>query len=183
MDYKANLDTVKIYLATGLTERAREYLQKILSGTPEAQRRAADPVYLKAVALSARLCLEEEDRQGGAAHIEHGLSLKPDHADLLFMKALIYWDIQRFDEMFVVLVAFLAAVTAADAEQYDYQYAAQPVLSDVVYKLLPEAFDKATSRTALAEVVQKAAAVSHSDLIQTVHTVLFSRKPTAGAAP
>jgi len=172
MSYTANFETAKIYLATGLKERAREYLVKVVDSVPEQERSTGNAVYLKALALLARLAIEDSDRDHSAGYIEQGLAIKPDHADLLFLKALLFWDIQRYDDMFLALMAFLGAVLADDAAKFDYEYIGEKVVAEAVYKLLPDAYMKAASSEQLAAAIAAAAAHTDNALIKTVHKVL-----------
>lgn len=172
MIYTANFETAKIYIKTGLKKRAKEYLEKVLRAVPEAEREASNGVYLKSLFLLARLHLEDGDRKGSADYIDRGLAVKPDHADLLFLKALLLWDIARHDEMFLNLMAYLGAVIAADAGRYDYEYNGESVVAEAIYKLIPEAYTKAAARHQLADAIAEAASRSENSMIQTVHRIL-----------
>lgn len=172
MSYTANFETAKIYVKTGLKVRAEEYLVKVVEAVPEAERETNNSVYLKALSLLARLHIEKGDREGSARYVEQGLSAKPDHADLLFLKALLLWDIGRHDEMFLNLMGYLGAVVAANASRYDYDYNGEKVVAEAIYKLIPEAYAKAVARPRLAAAIAEAASRSENTMIRTVHKIL-----------
>lgn len=172
MSYIANFDTARIYLKTGLKARAHEYLAKVLDAIPAEERTAANPVYLKTLTLLARLGIEGGERERCAAYVEQGLAAKPDHADLLFLKALLLWDVQRHDEMFLSLMGYLGAVTAEDAAGHEYEYGGQRVVAESLYKLIPECYAKSASRARLAAAIADSAARSDNAMIQLVHKIL-----------
>lgn len=172
MSYTGNFDTAKIYLNTGLNERAKEYLLKVLDAVPEEERGAANAIYLKSLVLLARIQLEAGDPERCAAYVEKGLSIKPDHADLSFLKALMLWDNRRYDEMFLALMDYLGALIHAEAARYEYEYAGQQVVAEVVYKLLPEAYAKAAARQELAAAIAAMAARTDNEMIVAVNKVL-----------
>src|SRR3569833_4578681 len=97
MSYAANFETAKIYFKSGLKERAKEYHVNVVQAVPEAEREDNKDVYLKALSMLARLHLETGDRERSAAYVEQGLAAKADHAELLFLKARVLWDIGRHD--------------------------------------------------------------------------------------
>ena len=172
MSYAANFETAKIYFKSGLKERAKEYLVNVVQAVPEAEREINNDVYLKALSMLARLHLEAGDRGRSADYVEQGLAAKADHADLLFLKALLLWDIGRHDDMFLNLMGYLGAVVATDAARYDYDYSGERVVAEAIYKLLPEAYVHAASRAQLAVAIAEAAARSDNKMIRTVHEIL-----------
>ncbi|MEK7321707.1 MAG: hypothetical protein AABZ84_01350, partial [Pseudomonadota bacterium] len=89
MSYTANFDTAKIYLKTGLKARAQEYLVKVVEAIPTHECVAGNLVYLKTLTLLARLSLEGGERARCIGYVDRGLAVKADHADLLFLKALL----------------------------------------------------------------------------------------------
>lgn len=172
MSYTANFETAKIYVSTGLKARAKEYLVKVVDAVPENERTADNTVYLKALVLLARFALEESDRGGSASYIDMGLAVKADHADLLFLKALVFWDIQRHDDMFLSLMGYLSAIVSHDSTRFEYEYAGERVVAEAIYKLLPEAFAKSAARDQLAAAIAEMAARTDNAMIITVHNVL-----------
>lgn len=172
MSYTANFDTAKIYLKTGLKARAREYLVKVIEAIPADECAADNLVYLKTLTLLARLSIEGGERERCIGYVDRGLAVKPDHADLLFLKALLLWDDERHDEMFLNLMGYLGAVVDQNAAQYEYEYSGQKVVAEALYKLLPESYAKSASRPQLAAAISDSAASSANTMIQAVHKIL-----------
>src|SRR3569833_3341194 len=135
MSYTANFETAKIYLVTGLKERAREYLVKVVDSVPEQERSTGNAVYLKALALLARLAIEDSARDHSAGYIEQGLAIKPDHADLLFLKALLFWDILRYKNKKQKKKNKHNTKHTNNTTKNNYEYIGEIVGADAVYKL------------------------------------------------
>lgn len=172
MSYTANFETAKIYADTGLKVRAKEYLEKVVNDVPECERKAGNVVYLKALSMLARIALEESDRARSAEYIDAGLRVKHDHADLLFLKALLFWDIQRYDEMFLTLMIYLGALFDESSTSFDYEYAERKVVAEAIYKLLPEAFSRSEARPQLAKAIAEKAGMTDNAMIKLVNKVL-----------
>src|SRR3569833_2587224 len=168
----AELGTAEIYMKWGLKERAKEDLVNVAQAVPEAEREVNNDVFLLALSMLARLHLETGDRERSADYVEQGLAAKADHADLLFLKALLLWDIGRHNDMFLNLMGYLGAVVATDAARYDYDYSGERVKAEAIYKLLPEAYVHAASRAQLAVAIAEAAARADNKMIRTVHEIL-----------
>src|SRR3569832_2561858 len=152
MSYAANFETAKIYFKSGLKERAKEYLVNVVQAVPEAEREVNNNDKLMSLSMLARLHLETGDRERSADYVEQGLAAKADHADLLFLKALLLWDIGRHDDMILNLMGYLGAVVATDAARYDYDYSGERVVAEAIYKILPETYVHAASRVLLVVV-------------------------------
>ena len=143
MSYAGNLETAEIYLSAGLKDRTEEYINDVLSSVPEDEKTGDNAIYLKALELKARLRLEAGDRESSAHCIDEGLSLKHDHVDFLFLRSLLFWDMQRYDDMFVSLIDYLNAVTGELNPEFKYEYSGKNVVEKVMSDLLPESFRKA----------------------------------------
>lgn len=172
MSYAGNLETAEIYLSAGLKNRTEEYLNDVLASVPQNEKSGNNPVYLKALELRARLRLEAGDRESAMHCIDEGLGFKQDHVDLLFLKALFLWDMQRYDEMFVALIDYLGAVAGEQKPEFRYEYSGRNVIEKVMGELLPEAFAKAQSREQLAQAIADRARNSTNEVIQAVYRVI-----------
>lgn len=172
MSYAGNLETAEIYLSAGLKNRTEEYLDDVLASVPQAERIGNNPVYLKALELRARLRLEAGDRESAIHCIDEGLDLKQDHVDMLFLKALFLWDMQRYDDMFLALIDYLGAVAGEQRPEFRYEYGGKNVIEKVLGELLPEAFAKAQSREQLAQAIADRAKNSSNEVILAVYRVI-----------
>jgi hypothetical protein len=172
MSYAGNLETAEIYLSAGLKDRTEEYIDDVLSSVPQTEKSGDNPVYLKALELKARLRLEAGDREIAANCIDEGLGLKQDHVDFLFLRSLLFWDMQRYDDMFVSLIDYLSAVTGELQPEFKYEYSDKKVVEKVMGELLPEAFRKAVSREQLAQAITAQASNSSNQVIRSIYYVI-----------
>lgn len=181
MNTNANFETAQVYAKVGFKERAHEQLLGVLSSIPPEARTADNAMYLKSLALLAQLSLHLRKSEEMPGYVDEGLRLKPDHADLLFMRALNFWDMHAYDEMFATCVQYLEAVTAPDAQRYEYDFAAPAALKEMLGTLIPQAYKRAPSREAFAAAVRRRAADSPNELLRLLAQLLAEQDLSEGA--
>lgn len=172
--YIANFNSAISYLKIGQNEHAKESIRRALSQVPDDAKRGDNPVYLKILALSARFAIEEKDYDAANIYISEGIALKDDHADLLFLKALIMMDHRRYDEMFAELIKYLLSCGAGDAKNYDYDFVNTAALQEAMEKLLPTAYENALDHASLRNVVERLSDVSGNEYLKRAHEIMQS---------
>ena len=121
--YTANYNYAMSFLKFKQKEEAEYALKRALSQVPGNEKNENNIVYLSILANLAFLALERRDLESSARCVEEGLAVKNNHADLLFIKALMLMDIKRFDEMLEALILYLLAIDVTDAGKFNYQHA------------------------------------------------------------
>lgn len=174
MSYAGNFDTAQIYLKAGLKDRAHEYFRQVLAAIPQQEQTAHNVIYLRTLVCIARLSLERDDWPECVRCIERGLAVKPDHLDLIFLKALMYWDVKQYDEMFLTLIAYLSLLPGRSDDPHQYEYTADKTLAEVQHRLLPVAFKNSVSKAAFMQSIQTMANNGSNVFISRLATVLHN---------
>lgn len=139
-EYAANYDSALSYLKLNLKEPAIEALKRALSQVAEEEQDADNFIYLNILASLAFLELEKRNIDTAQRYVEQGLATRQDHADLLFVKALVLLDYHQFDEMMEALIRYLIAVEAPDAGGFAYKYTHEVALNEVFSSLISTAY-------------------------------------------
>ncbi len=170
--YVANYNFSLSYLKSNQKDAAGEALESALAQVPENEKNGNNPVYLSILLLLAFLGLEKNDFERVARYAEEGLAVKKDHADLLFVKALLLMDLKRFDEMLEVLIHYLLALDAADREKFDYKYTSEAALKEVYYSLLPVACKNAFEFGKMRDITQRLCKATGSEWLKKACEVM-----------
>lgn len=172
--YIANFNSAISYLKIGQNEHAKESIKRALPQVPDDAKRGDNPVYLKILAFSARFAIEEKDYDAADIYISEGLALKDDHADLLFLKAMIMMDNKMFTEMFAELIKYLLSCKADDAKEYDYDFINNIALNEVFEKLLPLSYENSVDHPSLSEVVSNLKDKTGNEYLKKAYEIVSS---------
>lgn len=152
MSYQANFQSALSYLKLGDVAKAVESLNRAYAQMPDAEKTRENSSYLKTVSLLARFGLDQQDRERVWTLVNEGLTVKEDHVDLLFIKALLLLDEKRYDDMLVTLISYiLHTMSAGEAEAYRYELIGEKFDVEVFENLLPAAYRQAPSGNAVRE--------------------------------
>ncbi|MFZ5861387.1 MAG: hypothetical protein ACOYXR_00860 [Nitrospirota bacterium] len=172
MRYEANYDTAVTYLMAGLTDRAKESFLAALAGVEASQKVRTNVVYLRILAVLAKIALQQGARAEADAYIVEGLRVKPDHADLLFLRTLYCWEEKRFDDMFGAAVSYLVSYGSTDRARYEYEFFGDGPVREMFATLIPLAYAKSATRLQTLEVVRKLAETTKNPLVQRAYQVM-----------
>lgn len=158
MSYAANLETAKVFLKVGQKKQARESLLRAMAGIPPEEKSGDNVGYLKTLAMLAKMHVEDSDWDRALVCVEEGLSAKPDHVDLVFLKILYFLDMKRYDEMLAMCGIYLLSY-GTDAE-YDYEFNNGKVLNEVYTNFLPLLRQRCADREQVRSVIARLADAS-----------------------
>ncbi|HEB76350.1 MAG TPA: hypothetical protein ENJ04_08375 [Nitrospirae bacterium] len=151
--YVANLESAITYMKIGQEALAAESLERARSSVPDSHRNGENASYLRILALSARLSLEEKDFPKAQQYIDEGLGLKKDHTDLLLLNTVLMMNRGRFGDMLLNIVNYLLSLDGVDEDGYDY---ANPLtLKEVFENLLPLAYRNTPNGSAVTTIVNR----------------------------
>lgn len=167
--YVANFNSAISYLKIGQNDLAKDSIARALPQVPQEEKSADNPVYLKILALAARFAIEEKDYETAGRHIGEGLELNAEHADLLFLNALIAMDGAHYEKMFAEFVKYLLACSTEGTVHYDYDYTNQAAVLEVLQRLLPMAYERIRDRGPLRTVVEKLCTTSGNELLKKAY--------------
>ncbi|MEW5743978.1 MAG: hypothetical protein AB1805_00870 [Nitrospirota bacterium] len=176
--YAANYNSALSFLKLDQKEPAIETLKRALSQVPEADKSEDNATYLGILASLAFLSLEKRESRQAAAYVDEGLTVKKNHADLLFVRALLLVDAQRFDEVLETAVHYLLALQESDAPRYGYRYTHPGALKEVYDTLIPMACRYALQYDQIKDIVDKLWHSTKSEWIKRAHEAMEK----AGAA-
>lgn len=164
--YTANYNYAMSYLKLGQREAALEALKRALSQVPEDEKNKDNATYLSILSVIAFIVIEDKDYAGVARYVEEGLSIKHNHADLLFMKALLLLDEKRFDEMLEALIHYLLSLDETDSDRFNYRYAHEGALKEVYDNLLPMACKYAFEYSKITDITRQLCKATGSERLK-----------------
>ncbi len=170
--YNANYQSGLSYLENALKEQARDCFNRAYQHLPLEQKTAQNVVYFGVLSNLAVLALEHSERDKAKRFVEEGLKVKSNHADLLYLNALLLMDEKRYDEMLEAIIHYLMALGEPDAEVFDYAYTHQSALDELYDNLLPTAYKKAFEAAAIRAVLERLADKTENKWLQKAHDVL-----------
>jgi hypothetical protein len=122
--------------------------------------------------LLAKLNLEKGDRMEAVRHIDEGLKVKNNHSDLLFLRALCFFDEKRFDEMFESMVRYLVSFMEQDPGRYEYEFTGSSALKETFDNLVPRAYKEAAGHKEMIDIIRRMAEKNQNELIQRAYEVM-----------
>lgn len=170
--YTANYQSALSYLKLNLKDPAKETLKRALAQVSQDDMREDNPVYLGIVSTLALLSLEQADFEGACRYVDQGLSVKKNHLDLLFLKALLLMDQKRYDEMLETIIHYLLAKGNGDEALYEYRYAHEGALREIYENLLPTSYRLAFKQVEIKELVRKLSEAAQSQCLQKAHQIM-----------
>jgi|GEM_PF-1135140 len=171
--YTANYRSALSYLKLNLKDPARETLKRALAQVTQEEIREDNPVYLGIISTLAFLSLEQADFQGACRYVDQGLSVKKDHLDLLFLKALLLMDQKRYDEMLEAIIHYLLAKGNEDEAVYDYRYAHEGALKEIYENLLPTSYRLAFQQSEIKELVRKLSQAAKNEGLKKAYEIML----------
>jgi predicted Zn-dependent protease len=170
--YTANYQSALSYLKLNLKDPARETLKRALSQVSQDEMREDNPIYLGIVSTLAILSLEQADFEGACRYVDQGLSVKKNHLDLLFIKALLLMDQKRYDEMLEAIIHYLLAKGNGEEGVYQYRYAHEGALKEVYDNLLPTSYRLAFQQNEIKELVRKLSEAARNEWLKKACEVM-----------
>jgi hypothetical protein len=157
MDYRANYDTAMTYLEAGLKDKGVEALCKIYNGMMDSGVIDDRETFLKLTAMMAKIAMENGKEGEAVRFIDEGLSVDQYDCDLLFLKAMVFWDQGRHDEMFAALVSYLLSLSLQDIQEKAYRYVNDLSISKVFGTLIPIAYRGSSTNDETGRIVRELA--------------------------
>ncbi|MBF0539975.1 MAG: hypothetical protein HQK91_00795 [Nitrospirae bacterium] len=153
--YKANLDSAIAYLKVGQKGLALDALTKALGQVPEQDINIDNAAYFKILALLAELNISETNQIDAARYLDQGLHIKPDHADLLFLKGVLLYEQGEFDITLVLITRFLVGIEAPDAKYYDYVYNNDGAVNEAMENIAINAYKNSVNKEKLLNIIEQ----------------------------
>lgn len=172
MSYEANYETAMTYFNAGLKDRAQEALSRALNTIEEKEKNKENVIYFRVLTLLARSALEKGERQEAMRYIVEGLKLKQDHADLLFMECLFFWDRRHYNEMLAALLNYLVAIISPEAKKFRYEFVGEGALKEVFENLLPVSYGHSTQQEKTMGIVEKLSETTRHPLLRRTYHIM-----------
>ncbi len=172
MDYRANYDTALTYLEAGLKHKGIEALCKIYNGMMESGVIDDRETFLKLTAIMAKIAMENGKEGEAVRFIEEGLSVDQYDCDLLFLKAMVFWDQGRHDEMFAALVSYLLSLSLQDVQEKGYRYVNDLSISKVFGTLVPIAYKSSEAHEETGRIVRDLAGTTPNPYLSRLVEVM-----------
>ncbi len=164
--YEANYNSALTFLKYKQNDSAIETLKRALSQVPENEMDLNNVTYLSILSVLSFLLLQKSEIGISHQYVEQGLAVKKDHADLLFVKALILLDRKRYDELLEALITYLLALGEKDNLKYDYRYTHEQALKEVYDTLLPMAYRAAIHYSKIRSIAERLYEASHNEWLK-----------------
>jgi len=172
--YEANYNSALTFLKYQQNDAAIETLKKALSQVPEDEISDKNAVYLSILAVLSFLLLQKSEIVNSYQYVEQGLAVKKNHADLLFVNALILLDYKRYDEMMEAIINYLLALGEKESEKYDYRYIHEQALKEVYDTLLPMAYRDASKSDKIKDIVERLCAASDNEWLKKALDIMIA---------
>ncbi len=170
--YEANYNSALTFLKYNQKDVAIETLKRALSQVPEDERNGNNTIYLSILSVISFLLVEKSAAGNADQYVEQGLAVKKDHADLLFVKALILLDNKRYDEVLEAVINYLLALEEKDILKYDYRYAGYQALKEVYETLIPMAYKASLQYDKIRDIVERLCSVSDNDRLKKARDIM-----------
>ncbi len=170
--YEANFNSALTFLKYQQNDAAVETLKKALPQVPADEINDKNAVYLGILAVLSFLLLQKSEIRDAHQYVEQGLAVKKNHADLLFVKALILLDYKRYDEVLEAIINYLLALGEKDSEKFDYRYIHERALKEIYDTLLPMAYKDASQRDKIKGIVERLCAVSDNEWLKKARDIM-----------
>jgi hypothetical protein len=152
--------------------QALDCLNRAYSQVSSEHKSVDDIFYFNILSNLSFLSLEKGDKIRTKSLIEEGLSIKKDHADLLFLKTLLLMDEQRYDEMLEALTHYFLSLGADDISLYNYIYTHEGALIEIYDNLLPVAYKYAFQHSQIRDVVSRMCEVTNNRWLVRAHEIM-----------
>jgi Tfp pilus assembly protein PilF len=164
--YKANLDSAIAYLKVGQKGLAFDALTKALSQVPKQDIKTDNAAYFKILALLAELNISDAKQLDASFYLDRGLEIKPDHADLLFLKGILLYEQGEFDIVLVLITRFLIGIESPDAKYYDYVYNNQGAITEAMENIAINAYKNSVNKKELINIIEQLSEKSRLPLMK-----------------
>ena len=171
-DYEVNYKSALSFLKQGLKEQAFDCLSMAYSQVSSEDKNVDNASYLNILSNLSILYLEKADKSRTKTLIEEGLSVKKDHADLLFLKTLLLMDEQRYDEMLEAIIHYILSLATGDISFYNYIYTHEGALMEIYDNLLPVAYKYAFQHAQIRDVVSRMCEVTNNRWLVRAHETM-----------
>jgi hypothetical protein len=152
-EYEANYRSALSFLKLGIKEQALDCLDRAYAQVPNDKKSGSNTVYLDILDTLAILSFERGEKEKVGKLIGEGLSIKKNHADLLFMRSLLLMDERRYDEMLESIIHYYLSITDDDVALYNYKYVHEGALREVHDNLFPTAYRNAFQHEHIREII------------------------------
>ncbi|MFQ5596583.1 MAG: hypothetical protein ACE5GK_00890 [Nitrospiria bacterium] len=170
--YDANYQSGLSFLKLAMKDEALDCFNRAYSQLTGEQKNPNNAVYFSILSHLAVLALEASDKETAKNFVDEGLKVKRNHADLLYLNALLLMDEMRYDEMMEGIVHYLLALEEGDAEDCHYQYAHPGALKELYENLLPTAYKGAFQAASIRNVVESLAQKTGNRGLQKAYEVM-----------
>ena len=170
--YEANYKSALSFLKLGMKEQAFDCLNLAFSQVSPENKTIDNVLYFYILSDLSVLSIEKPDKGRAKALIEEGLSVKKDHADLLFLKALLLMDENRYDEMLESITHYFLSSTAGDISLYNYRFTHEGALREIYDNLLPVAYKNAFQHLQIRDVVFRLCEVTNNIYLLRAHEIM-----------
>ena len=170
--YKANLDSAIAYLKVGQKGLAMDALKKAIGQVPSEDMKPDNAVYFKILALLSEMYISEAKQIEAAKLIDRGLELKPDHADLIFLKCILLYEEKEFDLALVLVTRFLIGIESPDASYYDYIYNNPSAIAEALENISINAYKNSVSKEQIFNIIEQLSEKSKLPLMKKLVTNL-----------
>src|SRR3972149_10820105 len=170
--YEANYKSALSFLKLGMKEQAFDCLNLAFSQVSPENKTIDNVLYFYILSDLSVLSIEKPDKGRAKALIEEGLSVKKDHADLLFLKALLLMDENRYDEMLEAIIHYILSLATGDISFYNYIYTHEGALMEIYDNLLPVAYKYAFQHAQIRDVVSRMCEVTNNRWLVRAHETM-----------
>lgn len=153
--YKANLDSAIAYLKVGQKGLALDALTKALAQVPKEDINPDNADYFKVLTLLSELYISASKQIEAVKLIDHGLEIKPDHADLLFLKGILVYELREFDIALVLITRFLVGIESPDAKYYNYVYNNQGAINEAMENIAITAYKNSVNKEKIFNIIEQ----------------------------
>lgn len=171
--YEANYYSALSYLKMNLKEEAMDCFERAYSQIPEGHKREDNVVYFQILSRLVVFHLETSHPEQSKQFVEEGLGIKRDYPDLLFLKAVLLVDDQKYDEMLEAIILYLLTISDIQMDHSDYLYVNEVALDEVYNNLIPMAYRSALNSRPIREIVEKLSNKTQSQWLTRAHTIML----------
>lgn len=172
--YIANYNSALSFLKLNQKEPALEALKRALSQVPEDEVNENNAVYLSILSGLSFILLENREVEEAYNLVNQGLAVKKNHADLLFIRALLLMDLKRFDEMLEVIIHYLLALGETEGEKYDYRFTSEQALKEIYETLVPMAYRYSLQYGEIRDIVERLCRTTNNEWLKKAYDIMVA---------
>jgi len=172
--YIANYESALSFMTRDQHDAAFEVLQRALSQVPENEMTGDNAAYLNILSQLSFLFLERRELERAYDHVSKGLEAKKDHADLLFLKSLVMFDLNRYDEMLEAIINYLVAIDEGNAHLFDYRFVNPGIFKELFERLIPKAYQCSFQHEQIRDIVYKLYSATGNERFKKTYEIMVN---------